>query len=120
MESNMTDNSILAVARAHFDNMRGQKIEIPEWGTEKGKPLVAFYDPPTLRVRQEIERRAGKSDARKIAVAAIICLKDKDGNPLFTDDAITLDALEGAVFADVAARIYTHVLGLTQAADLGN
>lgn len=117
----MTDtNAILTAARAHFDNMRGQKIKIPEWGTSKDKPLVAYFDPPTLRVRQEIERRGGKSDGRKIAVAAIICLTDKDGKPLFTDDAVTLDALECQVSADVAARIYTHVLGLTKADALGN
>jgi len=113
-------NAILTAARAHFDNMRGQEIKIPEWGVSEDKPLVAFFDPPSLRVRQEIERRAGKSDGRKIAVAAIICLKDKDGKPLFTDDAVTLDALECQVSADVAARIYTRVLGLTKAETLGN
>lgn len=113
-------DAILTAARSHFDNMRGKEIKIPEWGAAKDKPLIAYYDPPTLRVRQEIERRAGKSDARKIAVAAIICLKDKDGNPIFKDDAVTLDALECQVSADVTARIYTQVLGLTKAATLGN
>jgi hypothetical protein len=114
-----TSDAILTAARAHFDNMRGQELEIPEWGQE-GKPLVAFFDPPTLRKRQEINARCGKSESRQMALTCILCLKDKDGKPLLTDDAETLATLEGASDPKVVSRIAMEVLGLTPAAKLGN
>lgn len=112
-------DALLAAARGHFDNMRGKSISIPEWGSE-GKPLVAFYDPPTLRVRQSVTARAGKSRGREMAMTCILCLKDADGNRLFQDDAATLAALENEVSPQVIARIYADVIGLTPEADLGN
>jgi len=111
--------AILSVARAHFDKMRGQEIEIPEWGNDDG-PLVAYFDPPTLRVRQNIQRRAGKSEARQMALTALICLKDKDGKAMFTDDAETLATIEAHVDPKVVARISQKILGLTPETDLGN
>ena len=111
--------AILTAARAHFDNMRGQEIEIPEWG-EEGKPLVAFYDPPTLRKRQEINSRCGKSESMQMAFTCILCLTDKDGKPLLEDDAETLTTLTGATDPKVVSRIAMKILGLTPAAKLGN
>ncbi|MFT5616298.1 MAG: hypothetical protein ACI8Q6_003595 [Granulosicoccus sp.] len=113
-------DDVLKIARAHFDNMRGKKIKIPEWGVSKAKPFIAFFDPPTLRVRQEIKKRSGNSEARQIAVTAILCLKDAEGKKIFTDDAPTLDTLETQVCADVVARLSSQVLGLTRGTDLGN
>lgn len=112
-------NAILDLARAHFDNMRGQEIEIPEWGDDNG-PLVAYYDPPTLRTRQTIQHRAGKSESRQMALTVLLSLKDEDGKVLFKDDAPTLAALEGQVDPKVMARIAQKILGLTPETDLGN
>lgn len=112
--------AILTAARAHFDNMRGQEIEIPEWGETVETPLVAFFDPPTLRKRQEINSRCGKSESRQMAITCILCLKDKDGKPLLSDDAETLTTLESASDPKVVSRIAMQVLGLTPAAKLGN
>lgn len=112
-------DAILTAARAHFDKMRGQEIKIPEWG-EDGKPLVAFYDPPTLRKRQEINQRCGKSEARQMALTCILCLKTADGKQLLADDAETLATLESGTDPKVVSRIALHVLGLTPAAKLGN
>lgn len=111
--------AILAIARAHFDNMRNKEITIPEWGDD-GAPLVAFYDPPTLNLRQQITQRSGKLQSRQMAVTVILCLKYADGQAVFTDDAPTLAALEGAVDPAVVSRIALEVLGLTTEGDLGN
>jgi hypothetical protein len=113
-------NTILDAARAHFDKMRGQEIEIPEWAGEHSDTLVAYFDPPTLRVRQMIQHRAGKSEARQMALTVLLCLKNKDGKLIFKDDAPTLATLESGVDPKVVARIAQKILGLTDEEDLGN
>lgn len=113
-------DTILNIARAHFDKMRGQEIEIPEWGDEENGPLVAYYDPPTLRTRQTIQHRAGKSESRQMALTVLLCLKGADGKGLFKDDVPTLAALEGQVDPKVMARIAQKILGLSPDNDLGN
>ncbi|WP_170561406.1 hypothetical protein [Ruegeria atlantica] len=112
-------DAILTAARAHFDKMRGQTIQIPEWG-EEGKPLVAYYDPPTLRKRQEINQRCGKSESLQMALTCILCLNDKDGKPLLPDDAETLAVFLGGSDPKVVSRVALKILGLTPAAKLGN
>ncbi|AKU43255.1 tail assembly chaperone [Rhodobacter phage RcCronus] len=114
----MNAENILETARAHFDKMRGQTVEIPEWGMV-GEDAARF-DPPTLRVRQRIQSRAGKSEARQMALVVILCLKDKGGKPLFADDAPTLAAMEAEVDPAVVARAAQKVLNLTSETDLGN
>ena len=105
-------DAILTAARAHFDNMRDQEITIPEWGAEDA-PLVAFYDPPTLARRQEIERRGGKSEARKMALTVMLSLKDADGKIIFPDDAPTLSAFEFQLDPAVINRAAVQILGLS-------
>lgn len=111
--------AILANARKHFDKLRKQSVEVPEWGDDSG-PLVANFDPATLRQRQEIEKRSGNSEARRLALAVILLLKDDSGNPVFEDDAVSLNTLESAVDSQVVARVAQTVLGLTDGKDLGN
>lgn len=112
-------SAILDLARAHFDKMRGQSITIPEWGDENG-PLVACYDPPTLRVRQMITHRATRLESRQMALTVILCLKGQDGKPIFKDDAPTLAALEGQVDPKVVARVAQVILQVSGETDLGN
>lgn len=116
---NEASETILERARAHFDAMRGQEIDIPEWGGADG-PLLARFDPPTLSTRQRIQTRAGKSEARLCALVVIVCLKDVDGKPLFKDDAATLADLMSKVDPAVVARISARILHNSSADDLGN
>ncbi len=110
--------NVLEKATAHFDKLRGQRIEIPEWdmiGDNAGK-----FDPPTLTDRQNVQTRAGKSQSRQFALTVITMLKDKGGKPVFEDDAETLTTLQSKVDPKVIARIYTKIMGLTSEEDLGN
>ncbi|MBW4709573.1 hypothetical protein KX928_17440 [Roseobacter sp. YSTF-M11] len=110
----------LAAATAHYDRLRGQTIEVPEWGSE-GAPLVIYYDPITAAQSQSIVKRAKGNDARATALAVILYSKDKAGKPIFTDDAPTLKAFENDVLPEVIARIGQAILGITgRGADLGN
>lgn len=113
------NTAILDNARAHFDKMRGREIRIPEWGGENG-PLIAFYDPPSLHMRQVITSRSGKKESRQMALTVILCLKDENKKAIFEDDAETLAALEGNVDPAVVSRIACEILGLTPENDLGN
>ncbi len=114
----MDANAILDTAREHFGRLRGQKIEIPEWGMVDDK--AGTYDPPTLKIRQMIQHRAGKSEARQMALVMILCLKDHDGAKVFRDDVPTLAALEADVDPRVVAQAAQKILGLTDADALGN
>lgn len=114
----MNAEQILETARAHFDKQRGQKIEIPEWDMVGDN--AATYDPPSLRRRQQIQHLAGKSEARQLALAVILCLKTNAGVAVFQNDAPTLAALENQVDPAILARIAKRILGLTDEADLGN
>jgi len=111
--------ALLTAARAHFDNMRGKSIEVPEWGAE-GAPAIVKFDPPTLRTRQNITARSGGKRSREMAVTVILCARDAEGKRLFQDDAPTLAALENEVDPKVVARLYAEIIGLTSEADLGN
>lgn len=114
----MNADAILDAARAHFDNMRGQVIEVPEWGMTGD--AAARYDPPSLRRRQAIQSQAQKSEARMMALTVIHCLKDAEGAPIFKNDAPTLATLETKVDPAVVARVATKILGVSGEADLGN
>ncbi|WP_227271242.1 hypothetical protein [Roseobacter weihaiensis] len=112
--------SALAAATAHYDKLRGQTIEVPEWGSE-GKPLVIYYDPITAAQAQTVTKRAKGSDARATALAVILYSKDKAGKPIFTDDAPTLKTFENDVLPEVIARIGQAILGMSgRETDLGN
>lgn len=118
----MADSTqILDLARAHFDKQRGQEIEIPEWGVD-GEPLICKFDPPTLRTRQTIQSRAGKSDARQMALTVQLCLRENTDTAalIFKDDAVTLATLEAQVDPKVMARIAQKILGLSADDSLGN
>lgn len=112
-------SDLLDLARAHFDAMRRKTLDIPEWGLVGDK--AAFYDPPTLATRQAVQDRAGRSTARQFALTLILCLKDKDGNPIFEDNAISLTALTGEVDPAVVTRAYNAIMASkVSEADLGN
>lgn len=114
----MNAEKILETARAHFDKMRGQTVEVPEWGMEGDD--AARFDPPTLRVRQMIQHQAGKSEARQTALTVVHCLKNADGEKIFKNDAVTMATFESQMDPAVIARVAQKILGLTGETDLGN
>jgi hypothetical protein len=114
----MNADQILDAARAHFDRLRGQTVEVPEWGLTGES--AATYDPPTLKIRQLIQHQAGKSDARLSALTVIHCLKGKDGKRIFANDAPTLAAFETAMDPAVIGRVAGRILSGSTDSDLGN
>lgn len=114
----MNAEQILETARAHFDRLRGQSIEVPEWGLDGDK--AATFDPPTLRIRQLIQHQAGKSDARLSALTVIHCLKDRDGKRIFQNDAPTMAAFETQLDPVVIGRVAGRILHSSPETDLGN
>jgi len=114
----MNAEQILAAARAHFDKLRGQQIEVPEWGLDGDN--AARFDPPTLKIRQLIQQQAGKSNSRQMALTVIHTLRTADGKPMFQNDAPTLAAMETAMDPAVIARIAEKVLGVSSETALGN
>lgn len=115
----MAKENIIEIATKHFDGMRGKTVTIPEWGTAE-KPFVGKYDPPTLGTRQNIERRAMKSQGRQMAITLILCLRDLDGDLVFKDDAPTLQNLMDNVDPKVVARVAQVILQILPEDDLGN
>jgi hypothetical protein len=112
-------SDILTAARGHFERLRRQTVEVPEWG-EDGAPAVLYFDPPTLRQRHIVKHRANGNEARLLALAVILWAKDADGKPAFTDDAITLGAFETELDPAVIARVAGCLLGVSSADSLGN
>lgn len=113
---------VAAAARGHFDAMKGQSVEIPEWDLgpdDDGQPVV-FFDPPTLRTRQSIQSRCGTSQSRQFALTVILCLKDADGAAVFADDAASLALLENEADPQVVARVFNKIISVTEGEALGN
>ena len=106
----MTKAFALAAATAHYDKLRGQTINVPEWGSD-GNPLVIYYDPITAAQAQTVTKRAKGSDARATALAVILFSKDQSGGPIFEDDAPTLKAFEHDIDPRVIARVGKAILG---------
>lgn len=105
----MTD--VLTAAAAHFDRMRGQSVEVPEWGAE-GVPLVVRFDPLTLRQRQALQGVAKGNESRMMALCVIRHARQADGAAMFKDDAPTLAQFENQIDPKVVARIAAAILGL--------
>lgn len=118
-------DAILGHARAHFERLRGQRVEVPEWGDDAG-PLVVHFDPLSLRARQRLDARAGKvaggdvNRGRLVALVVILHARGADGALLFEDNAETLAAMENRVDPAVVARIAAAILATSAEGDLGN
>lgn len=109
---------ILERATAHFDRLRGQTVEVPEWGAD-GAPLVVHFDPLTLAQRQNIKRRFGASDARLTAGVVMLYARRADGSPLFEDSTATLESLMTGVAPDVLARVAMRMIGVEALSEAG-
>jgi hypothetical protein len=113
-------SGVLDRATAHFDTLRGQKIEVPEWGDPLGEPLVLMFDPLTLAQRQNVQRRWKGSDASQAAGAVMLYARTADGGKAFEDNLATLEALTSKVDPAVVARIAARMLGVEAVSDAKN
>lgn len=114
-------SDVLDLARAHYERMRNQNLEIPEWSPEGGAPFEIFYSPLTLRQRQRLNARVnGENPARLMALAVILFARKANGDPLFEDSPATLKAIENEVAPAVIAKIAGAMLGTSDGDDLGN
>lgn len=110
---------VLERATAHFDRLRGQTVEVPEWGAD-GVPLVVHFDPLTLADRRELERRFKKDEARLVAGCVMLFTKGADGKRLFDDSVETLARLMDRADPKVLARIAGAMIGDLTVAEAGN
>lgn len=112
-------SDVLQLATDHFDKLRGQKVEVPEWG-EDGAPLVIHFDPVSLLKRQQIQSQAKGKEARMLALTVIKCAKFENGEAMFKDNAEVLGQFERKIDPKVVARIAAAMLQMTDGDDLGN
>lgn len=64
----------------HFDSLKNQHIEIPEWLLDGGEPTVVFFDPLNVQERIDLDE-----DADDYLVQVIILkAKKPDGSKMFT------------------------------------
>jgi len=110
---------ILERATAHFDRLRNQTVEVPEWG-EEGAPLVVHFDPLTLADRRQLKTRYKEDEARLLAGCVMLFAKDADGKKLFPDNVETFSGLLHKADPKVIARIATAMMGEPTVDDLGN
>ena len=87
---------------AHFNALKTQSIEVPEWG-ENGLPALLYFDPVTVGERIELEQYEEDYLVRVLIKKA--CLPD--GTPAFTlaDRALLLHGASAAVVSRIANRI---------------
>lgn len=79
--------SVLERAKAHFESLRDQFIDLPEWGQD-GVPLRVYFDRPSIRqIRDLVSKARDPNDAtEKAARLVIMFAKDgprPTGKPLF-------------------------------------
>lgn len=89
-----------------------ESMTVAEWGG-----VEIYWRPPSLAKREEIQRRAGKSDSRATAVTVLLLATDAEGNRLFADDDLAgLESLDGG---EVVGRVAKEMLGIEEAETAG-
>jgi len=95
--------SVMASAMTeHFNSLKGQFVEVPEWGKD-GKPAVIWFDPLTFQDWVDLDDK----DPQHLAKVIIKKAKDAQGNALYTlaDLPTFLYKTSPAVIERVANRI---------------
>jgi hypothetical protein len=95
-------------AKDHFNSLHVKRIEVPEWGDDKG-PFVVYTKPFTLRDQGKLQV-ASKNSNESEMLADLLIMKalDEKGDPLFTiEDKV---ALRTNVDANVLARIAAQIM----------
>ncbi len=95
-------------AKDHFNSIQVKRIEVPEWGDEKG-PFVIYSKPFTLRDQGKLQYATKNSNESEMLAELLLmkCLDEK-GDSIFTiEDKITLKT---AVDANIIARIAAQIM----------
>lgn len=94
-------------AKDHFNSLHVKRIEVPEWGDEKG-PFVIYSKPFTLRDQGKLQV-ASKNSNESEMLADLLIMKalDEKGDALFTiEDKVALRTnVDASILARIAAEI---------------
>jgi hypothetical protein len=73
-------------AKKHFLSQTAWEVQVPEWADEQGKPLSIWFNPLTVKDRDDLiklQKRYG--DGLETVVRLLIMhARDDQGRPLFT------------------------------------
>jgi preprotein translocase subunit SecD len=76
--------SIIDSAKAHFESLGVQSIEVPEWKDADGKPSVIYWNPINLYEKNILFKKSDNmSDVSILADILVMKGLDKDGNKIF-------------------------------------
>lgn len=100
--------SALDQIKAHFSRQELRRIEVPEWGTEEGGPLVIFSKPMTLEEKQRL-LNVGEREGRLMMLVETLVMKalNADGSRMFQIDA--KKELKISADPDVLARVALEI-----------
>ena len=94
-------------AKDHFNSLQVKRIEVPEWGDEKG-PFVIYSKPFTLRDQGKLQMATKNSNESEM-LAELLVMKalDEKGDSLFTiEDKMSLKTqVDASVLARIASQI---------------
>ena len=101
----------IEMATSHLRRLIDENKTIPvkEWVDENNKPLEIYYAPLSLWERDKVEEKSNESELRMAVHVVIMKAKDKNGNPLFTED--DFDTLYRGAESQVVAKIAKTILG---------
>lgn len=101
--------SIIDSAKAHFESLGIQSIDVPEWKDENGNPSKIYWNPINLYEKNLLFRKSDNmSDVSILADILVMKALDKDGNKLFkAEDKL---ALMYKVDSDVLSRVATAMV----------
>jgi hypothetical protein len=101
--------SVIDSAKAHFESLGVQSIEVPEWKDEHGNPSKIYWNPINLYEKNLLFRKSDNmSDVSILADILVMKALDKDGNKLFkAEDKL---ALMYKVDSDVLSRVATAMV----------
>ena len=101
--------SIIDSAKAHFESLGVQSIEVPEWKDSDGKPSIIYWSPINLYEKNLLFKKSDNmSDVSILADILVMKALDKDGNKVFkAEDKL---ALMYKVDSDVLSRVATAMV----------
>lgn len=101
----------------HFEAFGLQKIEVPEWAAEPGKPFFVYFHPITLAEIQKLEHaRVREGEIARLADALILKALTEDGKKMFTLEHKL--KLRTRVSPDVIARVAKYIIGFPTPEDM--
>tara|TARA_Y100001938_G_C7859597_1_gene314890 strand:+ start:55 stop:396 length:342 start_codon:yes stop_codon:yes gene_type:complete len=104
-------------AKAHFESLGVQQIEVEEWVDEDGKPSIIYWNPITLSEKNKLFKKSDNmTDVSILADVVIMKALDKDGKKLFTlEDKLPL---MHKVDSDVLSKIATAMVQVPSPEDV--